>query len=138
MRRPRSTLGAALFLALAGVAAAPLLSRLRRSWPARVAVQGHSMEPVLRAGDWLLVDPHAFRRRPPRQGELVVARDPRAARRLIVKRVAEVLRDGRQVLAGDHPAHGPDLSALPAVELGAIVGRPWLRYWPPRRIGPVD
>src|SRR5688572_24173347 len=99
MSRPRSTLGAALFVALAGLAAAPLLTRLRRSWGARVAVRGHSMEPTLAAGDWLLVDPLAYRERPPRQGDLVVARDPRMSERVIVKRVAEVLPDGRLVLA---------------------------------------
>ena len=47
-----------------------------RRGPWRVAVAGHSMEPALREGDWLLVLPP---RRQPRVGEVVVLRDPRDA-----------------------------------------------------------
>ena len=44
----------------------------------------------------------------------------------------------RDVSVEDQPQAGSQQFFMPAVELGAIVGRPWLRYWPPRRIGPVD
>jgi phage repressor protein C with HTH and peptisase S24 domain len=88
------------------------------------------MEPTLRDGDWLLVDPGGS----PRAGDLVVARDRREPGRLIVKRVAAV-DDGALTLASDHPAHADDrIGPLGASE---IVGRPWLRYWPPRRVGRV-
>ncbi|HUG47062.1 MAG TPA: S26 family signal peptidase [Candidatus Limnocylindria bacterium] len=132
MRRPGLSLGAVLFVA-ASVALAPLLAQFRRSWPWRVTVEGHSMEPTLRAGDWLLVDPLAYGRRTPQVGELIVARDPRLPARWLVKRVAAVDRQGRLTLAGDHPSHRQD--DLPAVERQFVVGRPWLRYWPPGRIG---
>ena len=132
MRRPGPSLGAVLFVAGA-VALAPLLARFRRSWPWRVAVDGHSMEPTLRKGDWLLVDPLPYRTRRPQAGELIVARDPRQPDRWLVKRVAGVEPDGLLRLAGDHPGHGPDDVAPIAPEL--IVGRPWLCYWPPGRAG---
>jgi phage repressor protein C with HTH and peptisase S24 domain len=107
--------------------------RLIRSWRRRVAVAGHSMEPTLRDGDWLLVDPDAYTLRPPGVGELVVARDPRSAGRLLVKRVAATGTNGAISLASDHPAHATD--AIGPLTTADVVGRPWLRYWPPRRLG---
>jgi hypothetical protein len=94
------------------------------------------MEPTLHDGDWLLVDPDTYRRRPPRAGDLVVAADPRMSGRLLVKRVAGIELDGRLVLAGDHPAHAQlDAELIPPVPPTAIRGQPWCRYWPPPRIG---
>lgn len=90
------------------------------------------MEPTLRDGDWLLVDPDGA----PRVGELVVARDPREPQRLIVKRVVEV-QPGQLLVAGDHPAHAGKAAEIGALEASLVVGRPWLRYWPPRRFGRV-
>jgi signal peptidase I len=113
------------------------MSRLLRSWRWRVAVAGHSMAPTLRAGDWLLVDPDAFGRRAPAVGELVVARDPRQPARWLVKRVADIGPGGRLSLAGDHPAHAQDSDVLGTIEPGDVIGRPWLRYWPFRRIGGI-
>lgn len=94
------------------------------------------MEPTLRAGDWLLVDPDAYSRRRPRIGDIVVAADPRQPDRWLVKRVADALPDGSLRLAGDHPAHA-DEPALAGVAAAQLVGRPWLRCWPPRRVGRV-
>jgi hypothetical protein len=106
------------------------MRRLLRSWRHRVAVSGHSMEPTLRDGDWLLVDPDAV----PVVGQLVVARDPRSRERLIVKRVVAAGVGGIRV-AGDHPAHADEALEIGGLEAGSVVGRPWLRYWPLRRIG---
>ncbi|CAN5586549.1 hypothetical protein BH23CHL6_BH23CHL6_10840 [soil metagenome] len=111
------------------------MRRLLRSWRHRVAVVGHSMEPTLAAGDWLLVDPLAFRRRSPTAGDLVVAADPGQPARWLVKRVAEVQADTALVLAGDHPAHRRDPGSMATVAENDVIGRPWLRYWPPRRLG---
>jgi len=132
MRRPGLGLGAVLLAGLA-VVLLPLASLLRRSWPWRVAVVGHSMEPTLRAGDWLLVDPQAYRQRRPQLGELIVVDDPRQNGSWLVKRVASIERDGRIGLAGDHPAHWNE--PLPPAEPTLVVGRPWLRYWPIGRAG---
>ncbi len=96
------------------------------------------MEPTLHDGDWLLVDPDAYRGQPPRVGELVVAVDPRVSGRLLVKRVAQVEANGSLTLAGDHPAHARlDVEQIPPVDAGELMGRPWLRYWPPSRIGRI-
>jgi phage repressor protein C with HTH and peptisase S24 domain len=94
------------------------------------------MEPTLRPGDWLLVDPSAYVARPPYVGELVVARDPRSPGRWLVKRVAAVTAGGELHLVGDHPAHRQE-SALERVPHELVVGRPWLRYWPLTRFGRI-
>jgi phage repressor protein C with HTH and peptisase S24 domain len=117
MRRPGLLLGAAL----ASVAGFALARRLER-----VAVAGHSMEPGLRDGDWLLVwrDPRRFR-----GGDIVVARDPRDTSRLIVKRVREAT-DSQLWLESDHPAHASEV--IGPVGRPDVRGRVVLRYWPPR------
>lgn len=133
LRRLVGYFGAALLFSAGAIA---LIGRLGRDWDARVAVRGHSMAPGLRDGDWLLVDAGAFRRGPPRAGELVVARDPRAVGRVVVKRVLELTTDSQLVLGSDHPAHAEDrIGPLPS---SAVLGRPWLRYWPWERRGRIS
>ncbi|MEX2546376.1 MAG: S26 family signal peptidase [Chloroflexota bacterium] len=134
MRRLFGVFAAALVFSLGAVA---VIGRIGRDWEARVSVRGHSMEPTLDDGDWLLVNPAAFRRRAPRTGELVVARDPHDARRVLVKRVAAIGTDGSLTLAGDHPAHADDGSAIGAVAADLVIGQPWFRYWPTERIGKI-
>ncbi len=99
--------------------------------PWRVAVTGHSMEPALREGDWLLVLPP---RRVPRRGEVLLVRDPRERSRLLLKRVAQVQGDG-VVLLGDHAAHSTDSRVFGAVPFGDVIGRAALRYAPLERFG---
>jgi signal peptidase I len=93
------------------------------------------MEPGLRDGDWLLVDPHAFAGRLPRVGDLVVARDPRACGRLIVKRVRSLEPAGTLTIGGDHGAHEHETIAI---EPTHVAGRPWFRYAPLSRLGRVS
>ena len=83
------------------------------------------METTLRDGDWLLVDPDAR----PELGDLAVAHD---GPRLVVKRVVDIDDSGQLLLGSDNPDHagqriGPLGDSL-------VVGRPWFRYWPARRI----
>jgi nickel-type superoxide dismutase maturation protease len=95
------------------------------------------MLPGLRQGDWLLVDPDAYRSRSPRQGEVVVVPDPRRPSRLLVKRVEALEDDGRLRLTGDRPSLSTDSRTFGPVERSAVVGRAWARYWPPHRWGGV-
>jgi nickel-type superoxide dismutase maturation protease len=108
---------------------------LSRSWEARVAVAGRSMEPSLEDGDWVLVDPAAYRRRSPRRGDLVLAPDPREEDRLLIKRVGTVERGGRLTLLGDAAEASTDSRVFGTVDPEAVRGRPWFRYWPVRRAG---
>lgn len=115
-----------------------MIGRLVRSWQARVAVEGRSMAPTLEPGDWLLVDPDAYADGPPRVGQLVLVPDPREPSRLLVKRVSGADDDGSQLLVrGDAPGASTDSRTFGSVVTAAVEGRPWFRYWPPRRIGRV-
>jgi nickel-type superoxide dismutase maturation protease len=102
--------------------------------PWRVAVSGHSMEPALREGDWVLVIPP---RRTPRSGDVVLVRDPRERTRLLLKRVATVETDGLVVL-GDRGDHSTDSRHFGAVPFADVLGRAALRYAPLRRFGPLS
>jgi hypothetical protein len=91
------------------------------------------MAPTLLEGDWLLVDPDAYRDALPRVGELVVAASGDG---FVVKRVAASSAYDGVALSGDAPStegHAHDL----IVDASALAGRPWLRYWPPRRMGRI-
>ena len=123
MRRLGLLLGAALLFLGFG------LLRSRRL--TRVAVSGHSMEPGLRAGDWLIVDRHVR----PAVGDVVVALDPRENARVIIKRVKEAGTDDELLLVSDHPAHAGEV--IGPVKPPAVLGRAVLIYWPPSRVGHV-
>jgi len=129
--------GASLGLVAGLTAGAAVFRLVARSWPHRVAVEGGSMLPGLRPGDWLLVDREAYERRRPRPGQVVVLPDPREPDRLLVKRVAAVLADGRLEVLGDAPMASTDSRTFGAVPAATVTGRAWARYWPPSRIGRV-
>jgi nickel-type superoxide dismutase maturation protease len=101
--------------------------------PWRVAVAGHSMEPALREGDWLLIVPP---RRTSREGDVVLVRDPRERDRLLLKRVAAVSTEGVTV-AGDHAEHSTDSRHFGPVAHRDVIGRAAFRYAPFSRLGPL-
>jgi len=91
-----------------------------------VEVRGRSMEPSLRSGDRLLVV-----RAAPRVGDVVLAADPRAEHRELVKRVTGIDADGVW-LAGDNAEHSTDARTFGAVDPAAVRWRAAARYWPLR------
>ena len=104
--------------------------RLARRY-VRYEIAGASMHPALRPGDWVIVDRRAYEGRPPRAGEVALARDPREGRRALVKRVARLEPDGRLWLLGDNAGASTDSRALGAFAAEALLGRVCWRYWPP-------
>ena len=95
------------------------------------------MEPALREGDWVLVDPDAYRLHPLAVGDVVVVPDPRAPARILIKRVAALDTTGRLRLTGDRAEGSTDSRTFGTVDPAAIRGQAWARYWPPRRIGRI-
>jgi nickel-type superoxide dismutase maturation protease len=98
--------------------------RLRR----RVRVAGASMSPLLHPGDEVLVDVRAYRGKPPRIGDIVVARHPYQSRLQIIKRVVKVLEDGSYHLAGDNPIESSDSRAFGAMSPMLLLGRVTSRF----------
>ncbi len=93
-------------------------------WPLfRVAVVERSMEPALRAGDWLLV----WRTKHAKPGAIVIARHPARPEMLLVKRVERRTADGGWWLSSDNQ----DAGAIDSRRFGPvpeITGRVLLRY----------
>ncbi|MEM7114281.1 MAG: nickel-type superoxide dismutase maturation protease [Chloroflexota bacterium] len=85
-------------------------------------VNGPSMLPTLRDGEQVLADLGAYKNEHPRVGEIVVAFHPDKPIKLI-KRVAEVLKDGRYVLKGDNLAESNDSRDFGAISRDQILGR---------------
>jgi nickel-type superoxide dismutase maturation protease len=128
----RKGLGGPLFLML-GMAAGISVGR---RWLDVVEVRGASMAPSLLPGDRLLVESHSYLRRPPRRGEVVLAADPRAPDRELIKRVASIDDAGYSAeLRGDAPEASTDSRDFGAVPLSGIRWRAVFRYWPPQRAG---
>lgn len=103
-----------------------------RRWTDVVEVRGRSMLPTLLPGDRLLV----ARLGRPRLADVVLAADPRAPRREMIKRVARIDASGIH-LRGDNPAASTDARAFGPVPAAAVEWRAVLRYWPADRIGPI-
>lgn len=134
MSRRRGLTGP-LFLAL-GMAAG---IGIGRRWLDVVEVHGGSMAPALLPGDRLLVESRSYLSRQPRQGEVVLAADPREPERELIKRVAAVdVNAGTVELRGDAPGSSTDSRAFGAMPLSAIRWRAVIRYWPPQRAGRLD
>jgi nickel-type superoxide dismutase maturation protease len=123
-------------LVVFGAILALRLTRLARRSLDAVVVDGVSMAPALLPGDRLLVESVTLRWRPPRVGQIVLAPDPRAPQRELVKRVAEhdPVTDLVE-LRGDAPESSTDSRAFGAVPRAMIRWRVAARYWPPRRAG---
>ena len=95
-------------------------------------VHGTSMLPVLRPGDVILVNESTYRHRAPRHGEVVVARPSSLGGRALVKRIVGTPRPDEYFLLGDHPADSLDSRTFGPVTRQELIGRVWLRVWPPR------
>ena len=114
--------------------------------PYRVAIEGDSMAPGLRDGDWVV----AIRPRRVRRGDVVVVEDPRTAGFELVKRVLGVPGDWLEVagchdegdaaglvlgqdeywVQGDAVDRSTDSRTFGPVPRSAIRGIVRLRYWP--------
>lgn len=95
---------------------------------ARYRVDGESMAPSLVPGERVVVNKLAYRLRPPRPGDLVVVRDPRAPGRLLLKRIAGEAGDGRWLVRGDNAGASTDSRHFGPVGREMIMGKVWFRY----------
>lgn len=88
------------------------------------------MVPLLQPGDEVLVDLRAYSQKRPRSGDVVVARHPHQVDLKIIKRVTDVVEDGRFYLQGDNPdpAASSDSRSFGLVSLEYILGRVTSRF----------
>lgn len=81
------------------------------------------MFPLLTAGDEVLVDRRAYRQQPPQIGDIVIAQHPAQADLQIIKRVAEVMGDGRCHLQGDNANESSDVLIPANLILGRVTSK---------------
>ena len=89
----------------------------------RIRIVGASMAPTFRPGDEVLVDPRAYRTRPPVRGDVVLARHPYRGDVRLVKRVTRVEPSGAVFLEGDNPAESSDSRVFGALRPERLLGR---------------
>src|SRR6266516_4018725 len=104
------------------------MGRLTSAIAAHVGAE-RGIEPALRPGDWLFVR----RTKRVRAGQLVVARHPKRATMLIVKRAARRTADGWWLESENDDGAAVDSRAFGAVPTELIEGRVLLRYRRGRR-----
>jgi nickel-type superoxide dismutase maturation protease len=97
-------------------------------------VAEESMAPTLRPGDRVRYETRAYRRAPPREGEVVILRDPESPSRWLIKRVASVDPATRTVdVRGDAESAARDSRQFGPVPFELLVGRAYCVYFPPDR-----
>jgi nickel-type superoxide dismutase maturation protease len=105
-----------------------------RRRPFRMAVEGHSMEPTLSPGDYLVAV-----RRTVRLGDLVVVDHPERPGFELVKRVTGVGEDPsiapeHYFVEGDRAEATTDSRTFGPVPADGVLGVVVMRYWPPGRV----
>ncbi len=105
-----------------------MLRRLRALLPFdRYVVEGESMAPSLSPGERVFVNRAAYWFSKPRAGDLVVLRDPREPKRLLLKRIDEAHGNSFEVV-GDNPTASTDSRTFGPVPRDLILGKVWFRY----------
>lgn len=129
-RSPRAILPWILAAALVALGGAWVVLR-----PRRAIVTGTSMVPTLLPGDRVLL--RSVREKDLQVGRIVAVRDPRDARRVLIKRIARVGVGPTWLLhvAGDNPLASTDSRDFGAVGADRLVGVAMLRYAPKERWG---
>jgi nickel-type superoxide dismutase maturation protease len=82
-------------------------------------IEGESMYPALNAGERVLIKPRAEIR----VGDIVLANHPFKSNVSIIKRVAQILDDGRFFLIGDNALESTDSRSFGALRPDDVLGR---------------
>ncbi len=93
---------------------------------ARFRIDDRSMEPALRAGDYVLVNRWAYRTKAPGAADIVVLRNPEAMGQFLVKRITSGDVTTGFFVLGDNTAHSRDSRHFGVVPMHLIVGK--VRY----------
>ncbi len=81
------------------------------------------MEPVLHAGDYILVNRWAYRHREPAAGDVIVLRNPEAPTQFLVKRVMSADPMTGVFVLGDNAAHSRDSRQFGMVPIHLVIGK---------------
>jgi nickel-type superoxide dismutase maturation protease len=88
-------------------------------WREIFLVEGDSMFPTLKDGDFVLINPYAE----PKTGNIVLAQHPFKQSVKIVKRLKEITAEGRFFLVGDNLPESTDSRSFGAIARKDILGK---------------
>ena len=92
----------------------------------RFRVEDSSMEPILRPGDYVIVNRLAYVFGNPTKNDVIVLRDPLQKDKFLIKRIADI-RDSEYFVIGDNKEISHDSRHFGPVESNSIVGKVWIR-----------
>ena len=93
-------------------------------WREIFLVEGDSMFPTLKDGDFVLINPHVE----PKAGDIVLARHPFKKSVKIVKRIREIATEGSFFLIGDNLPESTDSRSFGAINRKDILGKVVSRF----------
>lgn len=119
-----------------------------RTWVAQpFIVSGSSMEPTFQNGNYLIVDEISYRFHGPEKGDVIIFRYPLDPSKFFIKRVAylpgetiwmngeeKILKENEYYVLGDNNLQSSDSRYWGTLDGNLIVGRAFLRLWPPQKI----
>lgn len=85
-------------------------------------VEGDSMLPTLKSGDYVMIDPYAAAA-DLKCGDIALARHPFKQSVRIIKRVREISAEGKYYLVGDNAAESTDSRSFGAISPADILGK---------------
>jgi len=106
-------------------------------------VNGKSMDPTFKNGDYLIVDEISYRFSEPKKDDVIVFRFPSNTSRFLIKRIAGLpgetievegktytLGDDEYFVLGDNRPVSSDSRTWGSLDSEFIIGRAFLRLWP--------
>jgi len=91
----------------------------------RFRVEDVSMEPTLKAGDYVIVSKLSYLFRKPSKGDIIVFKHPSNNEFFLIKRIAEV-KDSEYFVLGDNQEFSTDSRHFGTINKHFIVGKVWL------------
>ena len=92
----------------------------------RFRIEDRSMEPALKAGDYVLVNKLTYIFSNPRKGDVVVLKHPKEKERFLIKRISLVTNSDEYFVIGDNKNFSQDSRHFGPVKKELITGKVWI------------
>ena len=92
----------------------------------RFRIEDRSMEPALKAGDYVLVNKLTYIFSNPRKGDVVVLKHPKEKNKFLIKRISVVTNSSEYHVVGDNKNFSQDSRHFGAVKKELIIGKVWI------------
>jgi nickel-type superoxide dismutase maturation protease len=94
----------------------------------RFKIAGHSMEPLFKAGDRVIINRLAYIFTKPRVGDIVAVRNPKERNKILLKKIKNEQPKNQYFVVGINPVDSHDSRTFGSVGKDLILGKVWFRY----------